>query len=82
MRVLLDVSAVPARPVGAGHYILRLASALDARDDVDLVLAARRDDALRWAAEAPSARTVAAAPGPRPLRLAWERTRLDRKSVV
>jgi len=76
VRALLDVSAVPDRPVGAGHYILRLAAALGARDDVDLVLCARADDGARWAAEVPGARVDAVVPGPRPLRLAWERYRM------
>ncbi|MBV9410973.1 MAG: glycosyltransferase family 4 protein [Acidimicrobiia bacterium] len=38
VRVSLDTTAVPARPVGAGRYVLELASALSDRDDVDLVV--------------------------------------------
>ena len=38
VRVSLDATAVPARPVGAGRYVLELASALSKRDDVDLVV--------------------------------------------
>ena len=76
VRVMLDVSAVPDRPVGAGHYILQLARALDIRDDVDLVLCSRKDDRARWEMEAPRAEVRGAVPGPRPLRLAWERFRL------
>jgi len=38
VRVSLDATAVPARPVGAGRYVLELASALSHRDDVDLVV--------------------------------------------
>ncbi len=72
----LDVSAVPARPVGAGQYTVRLAAALSARGDVALGLCCRRRDRERWAAVAPGAAVVAEAPGPRPLRLAWEQARL------
>lgn len=36
LRVLLDGSALPPRPAGAGIYTLELAKALAARDDVDL----------------------------------------------
>lgn len=67
MRVALDVSAVPADPVGAGVYVLRLAEAL--RDRVDLLLVARRSDAARWTALGDVAPVV---PGPRPARLVWE----------
>ena len=38
-RVLLDGSAIPARPAGAGIYTLELARALARRADVDVVLA-------------------------------------------
>jgi glycosyltransferase involved in cell wall biosynthesis len=72
VRVLLDVSAVPARPVGAGVYTLELARALGRRDDVELVLLARRDDGARWAAVAPGAEVHPLVPAPRPARLAWE----------
>ena len=76
LRLSLDVSAVPARAVGAGHYTLQLAGALAARTDVDLTLFGRRDDALRWPQVAPRAALVSAAPTSRPLRLAWEQVRL------
>ncbi len=72
MRVLLDVSAVPARPVGAGVYTVALATALGARGDVDLHLAARNEDENRWHAVAPNAEVHAVAPRRRPARLAWE----------
>jgi glycosyltransferase involved in cell wall biosynthesis len=72
VRVLLDVSAVPARPAGAGVYTCELARALAGQDAVELHLAARRDDAGRWADLAPGATVHAEAPGPRPLRLGWE----------
>ena len=76
LRVSLDVSAVPARAVGAGHYTLELARALAARTDVDLTLFGRRDDARRWPDVARKAALVSAAPTSRPLRLAWEQVRL------
>jgi len=85
MRLSLDVTAVPAQPVGAGQYTLQLAGALAARSDVDLVLFSRRADQARWRSVAPSARLLATAPDARPLRLAWEQLRLaallDRQSV-
>ncbi|MGH9081284.1 MAG: glycosyltransferase family 4 protein, partial [Acidimicrobiales bacterium] len=76
LRLSLDVSAVPDRPVGAGQYTVGLASALSLRTDLDLVLFSRRDDGERWRSVAPRAGMVASAPGPRPLRLAWEQLRL------
>jgi len=72
LALTLDVSAVPADPVGAGQYTLHLASALARRPDLDLTLIGRRDDRERWTETAPGARLVAAAPRRRPLRLAWE----------
>ena len=70
--VSIDVSAVPADPAGAGRYTVDLVRELAGRADVGLVLEARSADARRWAAVAPRASVLAAAPGPRPLRLAWE----------
>ena len=76
LRLSLDVTAVPARPVGAGHYTVQLAGALAARSDVDLVLFSRRSDARRWREVAPGGRLEPAAPGACLLRLAWEQVRL------
>lgn len=76
LRVSLDVSAVPDQPVGAGHYILQLAKQLAVRPDVDLVLASRSADRARWAPMVAETNLLAAAPGPRPLRLIWEQVRL------
>jgi glycosyltransferase involved in cell wall biosynthesis len=78
LRVSLDVSAVPDRPVGAGHYILQLAHQLAVRPDVDLVLTSRSADRARWSPMVVEGNLLAAAPGPRPLRLVWEQVRLGR----
>jgi len=75
VRVLLDVSAVPARPVGAGMYTVALASGLSARDDVELHLLTRHDDTARWTELAPAASLHGSAPARRPARLAWEQAR-------
>ncbi len=74
MRVLLDVSAVPARPVGAGVYTIAVARGVAARADIDLHLLTRRGDTERWGDLAPSATMHALAPNRRPARLAWEQT--------
>jgi glycosyltransferase involved in cell wall biosynthesis len=76
LRLSYDATAVPADPVGAGRYTLELASALDRRTDVELVVFARTNDSRRWRTVAPAAELAASAPGPRPLRLAWEQVRL------
>ncbi len=76
LRVALDVSAVPERPVGAGHYILQLAGQLSARPDIDLVLSCRAGDRSRWSTLVAEGNLLAAAPDTRPLRLAWEQFRL------
>ena len=80
LAVSLDVSAVPSSPAGAGRYTVELANALSERTDVATALVCRSDDAARWARYAPGpagrGRVLAAAPGPRPLRLAWEQVGL------
>jgi len=76
LRISLDVTAVPVRPVGAGQYTLQLAGALAIRPDVDLVLLSRRSDRQRWSSLAPGIDVQSSAPEPRPLRLAWEQIRL------
>ena len=78
LRLSLDVTAVPLQPVGAGQYTMQLAIALAARPDVDLVAIARHGDGQRWSTAVPYAAVVPAAPGARPLRLAWEQLRLPR----
>lgn len=72
LRLSVDVSAVPADPVGAGQYTLELTRQLATRPEVDLVLTARRGDGGRWRGVCPSATVVPGAPERRPLRLAWE----------
>jgi glycosyltransferase involved in cell wall biosynthesis len=72
VRVLLDVSAVPARPVGAGVYTIAVARGLATRADADLHLLTRRGDTARWLEIAPGAELHSLAPNRRPARLAWE----------
>jgi glycosyltransferase involved in cell wall biosynthesis len=85
----LDVSAVPADPVGAGRYTINLTEALARRGDVSLLLWSRRGDARRWGAITGAEHAVtgetdpglaasirAEAPSRRPVRLAWEQLRL------
>lgn len=72
MRVLLDATAVPANPVGAGVYIIELARHVAPL--TDLHLATRRNDHARWADIAPNAMVHAVAPTARPRRLLWEQT--------
>ncbi|HUS62571.1 MAG TPA: glycosyltransferase, partial [Acidimicrobiales bacterium] len=76
--VSIDVSSVPARPAGAGRYVVDLVAALAERDDLDLALIARRDDGARWTSLARRAEVRAIAPVSRPLRLAWEQVALPR----
>jgi glycosyltransferase involved in cell wall biosynthesis len=75
-RVSLDVSAVPARPAGAGRYIAELVRHLGIRDDLDLTLLARGGDGRRWQDLPGHAHVRAVAPNSRPLRLAWEQVGL------
>jgi glycosyltransferase involved in cell wall biosynthesis len=74
--VSLDASAVPTQVAGGGHCTIQLVTALVARSDVDLVVVSRRADGPRWHSIAGAGRVAAAAPEPRPLRLAWEQLRL------
>ncbi len=80
VRALIDVSAVPDRPAGAGTYTVALVRALDdalAADPqagVDLVLLARTGDRSRWESLAPRAEVHDVVPRRRPARLAWEQT--------
>jgi glycosyltransferase involved in cell wall biosynthesis len=75
----LDVSAVPARPGGAGYYTIELARALFERQDVALTLVSRRGDEARWSALAEGRGTiVGAVPVSRPGRLAFEQLGFQR----
>ena len=71
MRVAVDVTAIPPRLTGAGVYVARLVEALGRRDDVELVLVTRRNDADRWC---PHGEVQPSAPPSRPARLVWEQT--------
>jgi len=74
--VSLDVSAVPARPGGAGYYTMAIARGLAGRDDVGLSLVARRGDEQRWLDLADGAVVRGAVPVSRPGRLVFEQLRL------
>jgi len=75
----LDVSAVPARPAGAGYYIMELARGLRSRADIALTMVSRRGDEERWVGlAAGAARVVGAVPGSRPGRLLFEQTGFPR----
>ncbi len=79
MRVALDVSAVPARPAGAGRYIVEIAQRLPAAG-VELTLVTRRGDAERWARISPRAQREAEVPDARPARLLYEAVALGRSA--
>ncbi|MGI9022252.1 MAG: glycosyltransferase family 4 protein [Acidimicrobiales bacterium] len=76
MRVCLDATAIPARPAGAGRYVLDLAAALGLRDDVELSVMCRRGDEARWQSGPGGNLALGRAPARRPLRLVWEQVRL------
>jgi glycosyltransferase involved in cell wall biosynthesis len=87
LRVSLDATAVPAKPGGAGRYVLNLAGELtgngvDAADSnpdgIEITVVCRQGDRGRWEARVGSGRVVDVAPVRRPLRLAWEQTALPR----
>ena len=76
LSLTLDVSAVPARPGGAGYYTIAVAGGLAARPDVEVSLIARRDDRARWLALGDGRAAVSAVvPNWRPGRLAFEQLR-------
>lgn len=77
VRVLVDVSAVPDQPVGAGVYTIELVSRLQARDELTLALLSRREDEARWRDLAPRATVHALLPRARPLRLVAEQLRAE-----
>lgn len=71
MKVALDVSAIPARPAGAGRYVVELASRLPGTG-IETTLVTRRGDDARWRAWSSNASIDASVPNPRPVRLAYE----------
>ena len=82
MRLLLDVSAVPDRPVGAGYYTLNIAGHLARRTELETHLLCRQGDAARWEALAPEASVHAEVPPGRPARLMWEQARAGRLATA
>ncbi len=83
LAVSLDVSAVPARPGGAGYYTMAMGQGLRDRDDIALTMVARRNDEERWSASGAGAgagagRVVGVVPSSRPGRLAFEQVRFPR----
>ena len=78
MRLALDVSAVPSRPVGAGVYTVNLVRALAALGEAELHLVTRRRVGRHWADVAPDAICHPSVPDSRPARLAWEQARAPR----
>ena len=81
MRLALDVSAVPARPAGAGRYIVEVARRVVA-PGTEATLVARRGDADRWFDIAPGATVAAIVPDGRAARLAYEALRLGASPVA
>jgi glycosyltransferase involved in cell wall biosynthesis len=79
MRVALDVSAVPARPAGAGRYIVELAARVGA-DGIALSLITQKNDGARWREWSPQAEIVDVVPRARPARLLYEAFVLGRSA--
>ena len=77
VRVILDVSAIPANPVGAGTYACELAREIHQK--VDLTLACRKNDTDRWYEIAPSARLLPITPNHRATRIAFGQFGLGRR---
>lgn len=63
LRVSIDATAVPARPAGAGRYVVDLVRSLARRDDAALTIWVRRDDSTRWERANPEAVARAEASG-------------------
>jgi glycosyltransferase involved in cell wall biosynthesis len=79
VRVVLDVSAVPPRPAGAGRYIIEVARRVP-NDVTDLTIVTRRGDAARWSSITPRAEIAPLVPDARPRRLLFERLALGRST--
>jgi len=71
VRVALDVSAVPARPAGAGRYVVEIARRLPSVG-VTTTLVTRRDDAPRWSQISPQSTIAPLVPAARARRLLYE----------
>lgn len=79
LRVLLDMTALPAEPAGAGQYVLGLIGGLVGRPgEVELHVAAKARDLPRLRERAPGAVFHGASLRSRPARLLWEQTSLPR----
>jgi glycosyltransferase involved in cell wall biosynthesis len=78
LRVVVDGSAVPRNPSGAGRYVIELVAALGQRDDVALTLLSRRGDGDWWRDLVGASDVAAVAPRSRPARLAWEQVGMAR----
>ena len=81
MRLALDVSAVPAKPAGAGRYVVELASRV-ANADCEVTLISQVGDAERWHTWSPAAHVVDIVPRARPARLLYEAMALGRSSQI
>jgi glycosyltransferase involved in cell wall biosynthesis len=77
MRIAFDATALPARPGGAGKYILRLVEGL-CRLPIDgrLYVFAKAGDLDRFGSWPPHAEPVPVRVATRPTRIAWEQTGL------
>lgn len=71
-QLVLNATAVPGTPFGAGYYVVELVKALEQIPSVALSIVARRDDHERWSAISASARVRACAPQSLLARLAYE----------
>jgi glycosyltransferase involved in cell wall biosynthesis len=80
LKVLVDATSLPANAGGVGRYLLYLLPALDAKGDVDIVVACQARDRDNWARLAPHATVVAVPAWARsvPGRLLWEQVGLPR----
>jgi glycosyltransferase involved in cell wall biosynthesis len=81
VRVVMDATAVPANPSGAGRYVIELVSGLADRDDVSLGIVSRRGDDARWRFLSGGGDVAGVAPRARPLRLMWEQVVMARASA-
>jgi glycosyltransferase involved in cell wall biosynthesis len=76
--VVVDGSAVPRNPSGAGRYVIELATALGQRDDVALTVLSRRGDEAWWRQLTDATDVAGLAPRSRPARLVWEQVGMAR----